>query len=835
MPFKKLRFLFVKLLYYFCQSLKSHFHHPIIYLNMKSNYLFFLVLLLPLQLVQAQNDTYHDNLLSQLQNDYGLTGGNWVLEPNEITNADNANHYGHSTTRYTTTGQDFSEVINMDVSGAGANPWNSGYSNPNINTIQQGDRILAIVWLRTVTAPSDLGKLSVFGEDDATFFKEFYLTVNLSTTWQRYLIPFEVEDTYPSGDINIGFHLAYQEQVLEMGGLTLINYGTSVELSELPEDLHLENYPGSAPDAPWRAEAASRIEQHRKANINVQVNTTQGIAIPNANVQVEMLQHEYAFGSAVKTRRLANNSQYDAVYESKLLDLDGNGHGFNWVVAENALKWRAWEAGWAGTKAETANAIQWLVNQDMTVRGHVLFWPGWGNMPSDMQNNSNNPTYLTNRISGHLTDILNYPGISENVQEWDIVNEITHVRDVEYALEGTAGYPTGREIYVEVLEQALQENPTIATYFNDYNMLSEGSVIGNDYVLYKSMLQEIIDAGGMIDGIGLQAHMGSHLVAPDTLYAILEDCSDTFGKAIKITEYDQSSIIPDDVAAKYTGDFLTLVFSHPATDGFLMWGFWDGAHYADHAPLFNDDWTPKPALSIFNDLLFNQWWTDETDLTGSNGEVTVRGFKGDYRITVTVDGETQTMDVNLLNDTDLVFEFATPLAVDLLHFTAEGTSESTVALNWTTSMETDSDKFVVERSKDGQNWEQITLVDAKGYSSIPTTYQAFDPLPYVGKSYYRLKLVDVHRQISFAPVQSVFLSSVHAHIYPNPVQKQLIIEGDIQAIGQIALYNVLGQNVWSQIQLVSKNEEVMMVNMSALDAGLYFLKTDLGLFRVCKE
>ena len=29
-----------------------------------------------------------------------------------------------------------------------------------------------------------------------------------------------------------------------------------------------------------------------------------------------------------------------------------------------------------------------------------------------------------------------------------------------------------------------------------------------------------------------------------------------------------------------------MIFSHPATNGFLMWGFWDGAHWKDNAPYF---------------------------------------------------------------------------------------------------------------------------------------------------------------------------------------------------------------------------------------------------------
>ena len=275
-------------------------------------------------------------------------------------------------------------------------------------------------------------------------------------------------------------------------------------------------------------------------------------------------------------------------------------------------------------------------------------------MPDDMQTNSNDPTYMLNRINGYLDQILNYAGIRDRVVEWDVINEIAHVRDLEYALQSQTGYPTGREIYPQILNQAILEDPRLITYVNDYNILSNGSVNGGDYQLFKSMIQEILDAGSQLDGIGFQAHMGSNLIAPDSLYAILEDCYQSFGKTIKITEYDQDSIIDDNTAAQYTGDFLTMIFSHPAVDGFLMWGFWDGAHWRGNAPLYHADWSPKPALATFNQLVFNEWWTDTVLTTDALGQVDLRAFKGDYRIQAGTD-LSATLSLDAALDTTLRF------------------------------------------------------------------------------------------------------------------------------------------------------------------------------------
>ncbi len=584
----------------------------------------------------AQNDFYHTNFLNQLQNQYGLTGGNWVFTSNDNTNIQSAISYNVLVTKSSITGQDFDQKVALNVTNPVTNPWDAGYFIKNTNAIQQGDKVLMAVWLRSDNSTGTPSKLSIFAEDAVTYHKEIYITTTLDTLWKQYLIPFESSENYPIGDLNVGFHLGYQQQNLEYGGMTMINYGNTVALQNLPHVLNIENYSGAAANAPWRAAAANRIDQHRKANMNIQVIDQQGNPLSNVPVRIEMVRHQFAFGSAVTPRRLANNSGFDATYQSKILDLDGNGHGFNWVVTENALKWDAWEGNFVSTPTETVNAINFLTNHQIKVRGHVLVWPGWNVMPSDMQAHSNDPNYLINRINGRLNTMLNYPGIKGKVKEWDVINEIVHVRDLEYALQGTAGYTTGREFYPQIFNQTQQEDPTVIKYINDYNILNNGSVIGGDYLLYKSFIQEIIDAGAPLDGIGLQAHMGGALVAIDSLYAILDDCYQTFGKDIKITEYDMSDNIPDSLAAQYTGDFLTMIFSHPATNGFLMWGFWDGAHWLGNAPLYYQNWQPKPTHGVFTDLVFNQWWTDSTLTTDANGHLSIRGFEGDYKITATL-------------------------------------------------------------------------------------------------------------------------------------------------------------------------------------------------------
>ena len=77
--------------------------------------------------------------------------------------------------------------------------------------------------------------------------------------------------------------------------------------------------------------------------------------------------------------------------------------------------------------------------------------------------------------------------------------------------------------------------------------------------------------------------------------------------------------------ADYARDFLTICFSHPAIRGFLMWGFWEGAHYKPIAAMIRRDWSTKPNYTVWNDLLYNRWWTDERGTTGPDDVWRTRG------------------------------------------------------------------------------------------------------------------------------------------------------------------------------------------------------------------
>jgi hypothetical protein len=91
-------------------------------------------------------------------------------------------------------------------------------------------------------------------------------------------------------------------------------------------------------------------------------------------------------------------------------------------------------------------------------------------------------------------------------------------------------------------------------------------------------------------------------------------------------------------------------FSHPNFVSIVQWGFWEKAHWKPAAALWRADWTLKPAGKVFVDLTKKKWWTNKTTSTNAAGKSQVRGFLGDYKITVELDGQTVNEKTTLTRD-----------------------------------------------------------------------------------------------------------------------------------------------------------------------------------------
>jgi uncharacterized protein (TIGR03437 family) len=95
-------------------------------------------------------------------------------------------------------------------------------------------------------------------------------------------------------------------------------------------------------------------------------------------------------------------------------------------------------------------------------------------------------------------------------------------------------------------------------------------------------------------------------------------------------------------------DFLIATFSHPNIVGFMFWGFAaEHSWVQSNAIFYNADWTPRLGLQAYRDLVFNRWWTDVAGVTNADGVFATKAYLGDYNITYTAGGATQTVPVTV--------------------------------------------------------------------------------------------------------------------------------------------------------------------------------------------
>jgi hypothetical protein len=169
-----------------------------------------------------------------------------------------------------------------------------------------------------------------------------------------------------------------------------------------------------------------------------------------------------------------------------------------------------------------------------------------------------------------------------------------------------------------------------------------------------------------------------------------------------------------------------------------------------------------------------------------------------------------------------------PLPIALVSFDASARN-GIVYLKWETSSEHDNDFFLVERSRDGKNFESLLKVDGAGTSVQALTYQATDTNPYHGTSYYRLSQTDFDGSISYYRVILVKIENFAeiTKLYPNPVNKddEIHIDYFAEEDGQIKISVVDPAGVGSNSRMIDVKAGVNLFNFTPhfQGAGVYVI------------
>lgn len=163
---------------------------------------------------------------------------------------------------------------------------------------------------------------------------------------------------------------------------------------------------------------------------------------------------------------------------------------------------------------------------------------------------------------------------------------------------------------------------------------------------------------------------------------------------------------------------------------------------------------------------------------------------------------------------------ATLLPVELIWFKVSYTNDQ-VLLKWQTAQSETGERFIIERSGDGNTWIQINEQSAIDEILV---YQDIDPSPKAGTNFYRLKMIDKINAVNYSTVQKVFVPSKNdlIKIYPNPAHKKIIVTGTMFSHSEISVFDLSGKLLWQK--KLSARQSMIEVDLPILSRGIYLVK-----------
>lgn len=79
------------------------------------------------------------------------------------------------------------------------------------------------------------------------------------------------------------------------------------------------------------------------------------------------------------------------------------------------------------------------------------------------------------------------------------------------------------------------------------------------------------------------------------------------------------------------------------------------------------------------------------------------------------------------------------------------------------------------------------------------------------------------------------MEDTQIEMYPNPVSNQLTIYGSSDELEHITIYNAIGQDVSQLIQYTENSGTKLMLDMTRLKSGVYFIRTKTTANQVYKQ
>ncbi|MFP4163930.1 MAG: endo-1,4-beta-xylanase [Chitinispirillaceae bacterium] len=441
-------------------------------------------------------------------------------------------------------------------------------------------------WARGENNAGNLEVVFVKGSPPWTYYSGKKSKV--TPQWKQYEMIFTSPVT--SSDIQMAFQCAHQKGDYFIDDVTFTEIG-KLDIKEVASD--------------WYEKADERIDQIRKGDFTLEISDKDGKPY-SGTVEVSLARHDFEWGTC-----LAMFKGDDPKYKKLALK------HFNCGVFENAFKWEEYEKVKGKPNVdELKRYLKWSKKNDFPIRGHALIWGTENYGYNKHWARRGDDDFLKEAIKERITrDVSRYKG---QIPEYDVWNEPVHENSIFTRL--------GWGILDSAFIWAHRADPQAKLFINEYSIIS-----GGDAKQYRDLVKGMLQREVPVHGLGVQSHFSSR-IDPCEIASKLNYMAE-LDLPIKVTEFDMDikamGMSSQEMAEDYA-KMMRTAFSHPAIDGFYMWGFWDGGHWRPGAGIYDEKFNPKPAADSVYSLIHDVWTTKNTLPANETGEVNFRGFYGKY-------------------------------------------------------------------------------------------------------------------------------------------------------------------------------------------------------------
>lgn len=405
--------------------------------------------------------------------------------------------------------------------------------------------------------------------------------------------------------------------------------------------------------------AAENIEKYRKSDFSVQLKGIKKKELKSLEIEVTQTSHEFLFGCII----------FDLVSKGELPENEKKfkerfKNIFNFAVFP--FYWAGYETEPGKTKRqEIMKVAKWCNENGITTKGHPLVWTHEAGTPKWLTGCSvpESKELLQKRVNQIVSEF------TDEIEIWDVINEVIHTVNWDVAMrENVAGKDnryTGRDLMKEKIDfidscfrWAHQANPDAELIINEFNVVANVDSRKQFY----DVLAELLRKNSPVSGIGIQGHepeQGRYYYSPGQIWETYETYS-RFNLPLHVTELIpvsngdsikgnyKTGVWTEQAQADFAEMVYTLSFGHPNLKSVNWWGFSDKNIWQENGGLVDENLQPKEVYKTLDRLINSEWKTNLTNLSPDNkGEVTFRGFKGNYDVVVKKNGKiSKTVQLN---------------------------------------------------------------------------------------------------------------------------------------------------------------------------------------------